>query len=200
MGKVKPRFETQRQTFIREWRKDRGLTLERLAERIGVTAGALSQLERGETGYTQPMLEALADELHCEPADLIARSPGDLTSLHVVWDAIPDDMKPQALRVLGAFVKKESIAKIVVLAFCVLLIAHHPVAAQQIDMQCQSNCLDAGYQFHFCRSRCSYDVSPQPQQQPQYSPAPAPMVDMMCVTRCTDLGYNVNFCRSKCEY
>ena len=43
--------------------------LERLAERIDVTAGALSQLERGDTGYTQPMLEALVEALSCEPAD-----------------------------------------------------------------------------------------------------------------------------------
>lgn len=69
MGKVKTNFKTKRRTFIKQWRLDRKLTLERLAERIEVTAGALSQLERGDVGYTQPMLEALAAELRCEPAD-----------------------------------------------------------------------------------------------------------------------------------
>jgi DNA-binding Xre family transcriptional regulator len=42
---------------------------------IGITHGAMSQLERGLIGYTQPMLEALAEILQCEPADLITRAP-----------------------------------------------------------------------------------------------------------------------------
>ena len=42
---------------------------------IGITHGAMSQLERGFTWYTQPMLEALAKVLQCEPADLITRAP-----------------------------------------------------------------------------------------------------------------------------
>ena len=77
MGKVKSNLKFKRKTYFREWRVHRGFTLEKLAERIGVTAGALSQLERGETGYTQPMLEALADALNCNPPDLIMRPPGE---------------------------------------------------------------------------------------------------------------------------
>ena len=42
---------------------------------IGITHGAMSQLERGLTGYTQPMLEALAEILRCKPADLLTREP-----------------------------------------------------------------------------------------------------------------------------
>lgn len=61
--------------FIREWRKYRHLTLEQLAERIGVTHGALSQLERGIVNYTQPMLEALAEAMNCRPGDLVMRNP-----------------------------------------------------------------------------------------------------------------------------
>lgn len=82
MGKVKPRRSVGARTFIREWRKKNKLTLERLAEEIGVTAGAISQLERGQVQYTQPMLEALAAALHCSPSDLISRSPDML---------VPDD-------------------------------------------------------------------------------------------------------------
>lgn len=63
MAKVKSNLKTKRPTFIRAWRQHRQLTLERLAERIDVTAGALSQLERGDVSYTQPMLEALADAM-----------------------------------------------------------------------------------------------------------------------------------------
>jgi DNA-binding XRE family transcriptional regulator len=44
--------------FVREWRKFRGLTQERLAERTPFTTGAISQLETGRTKYTQDMIEA----------------------------------------------------------------------------------------------------------------------------------------------
>ena len=76
MAKVQSRLKSKRpRHFIREWRQFRGLTLEQLAERIDVTHGALSQLERGIINYTQPTLEALAFALQCEPADLIMRDP-----------------------------------------------------------------------------------------------------------------------------
>jgi transcriptional regulator with XRE-family HTH domain len=42
---------------------------------VGVTHGALSQLERGRIKHAQPMLEALAEALRCESADLITRAP-----------------------------------------------------------------------------------------------------------------------------
>jgi transcriptional regulator with XRE-family HTH domain len=92
-------------TFIREWRKHRGLTLERLADRIGVSTGALSQLERGDVGYTQPMLEALAEALSCEPADLITYSPKAVEDLRRIWAGIPEERQEQALKVLQAFMR-----------------------------------------------------------------------------------------------
>lgn len=105
MGKVKTNFKTKRRTFIREWRKYRKLTLERMADRLEVTACALSQLERGDVNYTQPMLEALAIELKCEPADLIMRPPTAAPALQVVWDSIPEADRPRALQVLAAFAR-----------------------------------------------------------------------------------------------
>ena len=62
--------------FVFEWREYRGLSQQRLADRIGVTHGAISQLENGHVSYTQGMLEALADALSCTPADLVGRLPG----------------------------------------------------------------------------------------------------------------------------
>lgn len=61
--------------FIREWRKKRGLTLEQLAGRLEVATSSISQLENGKQGYSQPMLEAIADALGCQPADLLMRDP-----------------------------------------------------------------------------------------------------------------------------
>lgn len=74
--KVTPRFKKgPPKHFVKAWRKYRGFTQEQLAEIVGVSHGAIGQLERGQMSYTQPMLEALADALHCEPADLIMRDP-----------------------------------------------------------------------------------------------------------------------------
>jgi transcriptional regulator with XRE-family HTH domain len=69
-----PKPERQRH-YIKEWRKYRTLTQEQLAERIGKTHGAISQLERGKIDYTQGMIEALAEALSCEPGDLLSRNP-----------------------------------------------------------------------------------------------------------------------------
>jgi transcriptional regulator with XRE-family HTH domain len=64
-----------RRTFFREWRDYRGLTQEQLAERLGTTKGAVSKIENGTSRYNQSSLEAWAEALSCEPADLISRPP-----------------------------------------------------------------------------------------------------------------------------
>lgn len=66
----------RRRHFIKEWRKHRKMTQEQLAERIGVAVSTISQLETMKQGYSQPTLEAIADVLDCEPADLLMRKPG----------------------------------------------------------------------------------------------------------------------------
>lgn len=75
MAKRRISKKVQRPTFIRQWRKHRGLTLEQLAERVEMSAGALSLLERGISQYTQETLEALADALGTTPASLLNRDP-----------------------------------------------------------------------------------------------------------------------------
>lgn len=75
-----------RKTFIRAWRKKRGLTLEQLAERIETTASNLSMLERGQRGYAQETLEAIADALQTDVASLLMRDPSDPDAIWSVWD------------------------------------------------------------------------------------------------------------------
>lgn len=65
------------QHFIREWRNERGLSQEALAERIGIDRGYLSKIESGKRKYDQPFLEAAAEALRCTPSDLIRRGPHD---------------------------------------------------------------------------------------------------------------------------
>jgi transcriptional regulator with XRE-family HTH domain len=96
--------------FIREWRKHRGLTQEQLADRMGITRGYVSQVEKGVRRYDQVFLEAAAEAMNCEPADLIMRDPaGD--ALWSIWDQIPKTEREQAVRVLQTFAKKTSTSR-----------------------------------------------------------------------------------------
>src|SRR3954447_17975404 len=74
MAAPKRKFQ---QTYVREWRKHRGLTLEKVADRMDMTPGHISLLERGQRGYTQETLEAVAAALQTDVASLLIRDPTD---------------------------------------------------------------------------------------------------------------------------
>ena len=81
-------------TFIREWRTSRGLSLVQLAERVSEVTGksmthaTLSRIENGKIAYTQPVLEAIAYALLCEPADLLVRNPLDKSAPWSIYDQL----------------------------------------------------------------------------------------------------------------
>lgn len=81
--------------FIKEWRKHRDLSLEKLGEMAGVSPSMISQLERGKTTYTQTTLEALARALEVEPWQLLAcGDPGVETKLwRIIASLDQSDMK-----------------------------------------------------------------------------------------------------------
>lgn len=89
---------------IRAWREHRGLTLERLAARVESTAATISRVERSLQPYSQDLLEALADALQCEPADLVMRHPPskDQLELWTVIQGMPREQQQQAIRVVKA--------------------------------------------------------------------------------------------------
>ena len=62
-------------TFIRRWRKFRGINQARLGELTGVTGSSISQLERGLQGFTDKSLARLAEALQCDPVDLLGWDP-----------------------------------------------------------------------------------------------------------------------------
>lgn len=80
--------------FIREWRKFRHLTQQKLADRIGSSVSTISQLENGQQGYSQALLEELASALSCEPWDLLNVDPemeGEVIDLtRMLKDAKPE--------------------------------------------------------------------------------------------------------------
>src|SRR5437660_756816 len=53
----------RRPTFFRQWRAHRGLSQERLAERLDTSVASVSRIETGRQPYTQDYLEALAGPL-----------------------------------------------------------------------------------------------------------------------------------------
>lgn len=91
--------------FIRAWRKYRGYTLEQLAERIGMTHQNLSKIERFKVDPGLGLLERLAEELRCEPADLIVRDPSQADSIWSIWEDIAPAERPAAARALQGFRK-----------------------------------------------------------------------------------------------
>ena len=94
-----------RKNFIKAWRKHRGLSQDQLAERISLSQATIARVERGDIAYTQPVLEAIAEALACEPADLIMRDPSQPGSIWSIWDQIPVQNREQAAKVLEAFKK-----------------------------------------------------------------------------------------------
>ena len=91
---VKARFKRARSRyFFREWRKYRGLTQERLAERVDMTPASISQLETAKQGFSDKTLESLAEALQCSPGDLLMRNPLDQDA---AWD-LSDQLKRATL-------------------------------------------------------------------------------------------------------
>jgi phage repressor protein C with HTH and peptisase S24 domain len=64
-------------TFIKEWRKYRGLTQEQLADMIDMSNSNLSRIESGAVRYTSDSLEMIAHALAVDVTDLLSRGPSD---------------------------------------------------------------------------------------------------------------------------
>lgn len=92
----------RRPTFVREWRHYRNLTQDTLAERVGTTKTSISRIEAGEQPYTQDFLEACAEALMCEPADLLMRDPTDPEGIWSLWDSAKPAERRRVVRVLKA--------------------------------------------------------------------------------------------------
>jgi transcriptional regulator with XRE-family HTH domain len=102
--------------FIREWRKHRGVTMDQLAEKLGVSLAVVSRLERGQQRYNQDLLERAAIALRCSPADLIQRLP-----------ASPEAEISRLVEMLGASEKRQLVEVVRLLRGRVEVPASDPV-------------------------------------------------------------------------
>ena len=91
-----------RKIYLAEWREHRELTQKQLGERLDppVTDMAVSRWERG---VRKPPMDALANALQIEPADLYRR-PAD-PSADALLRGMSDDQRRQAIAILEAMKK-----------------------------------------------------------------------------------------------
>lgn len=83
-----------RRTFIKEWRKYRGLTQEQLADRVDMAVSNIAQLEQGRQGYSQAGLEAIAEALQCDVGQLLTIDPSKDDAIWSIWEqARPGERK-----------------------------------------------------------------------------------------------------------
>lgn len=97
-------FRQRRKTFLREWRKYRGLTLEAAADRAGMTAGNLSAMERGAQNYTQAGLEAISEAYNAEPGWLLNVDPTKGDAIWSLWERAKPGERAQVEAVVRALI------------------------------------------------------------------------------------------------
>lgn len=100
--KKEPRYGV---TYIRQWRTHRVLSLEQLAERVGLTHASLSRVERGLQPYNQDMLEALASALGTDVVSLLIRDPTDPDGIWTVWDQAKPAQRNQIVEIAKAVLR-----------------------------------------------------------------------------------------------
>lgn len=97
--------------FIRAWRRLRGITQETLCELTGLSVPLISQIERGESGYSRESLTKLARALQVEPGWLLSRDPnhdGDAWAWGDRIAELPPETREQVERVLEALITSRS--------------------------------------------------------------------------------------------
>lgn len=94
-----------RPTFIRKWRKHRGLTLERLGDSIGMSHASLSRIETGDQPYSQAVLEAVADRLSTDVASLLMRDPLEPDAIWSLWERAKPGERRMILDIARTIVK-----------------------------------------------------------------------------------------------
>lgn len=69
--------------------------------KIGLSQPNLSRIERGATPYNQTLLQILAEVYQTDVASLIVRDPTDPDGIWSIYDQIPTEQRPVALRMLS---------------------------------------------------------------------------------------------------
>ena len=90
--------------YLKEWRKFRRMTQDKLAEAVDTSKSVISDLERGNLQLSPKWLRKLAPVLGTQPGHILDHDPNNLdTDIIDIWTRIED--KAQAMKVLQSFVK-----------------------------------------------------------------------------------------------
>lgn len=94
----------ERRNHLKAWRRFRHLTQEELADMVGTTKAVVSNLETGARPLSAKWLDKFAPVLNTSPGYILDHDPEDLpTAVLDIWADIPEESRPQALRVLESF-------------------------------------------------------------------------------------------------
>jgi transcriptional regulator with XRE-family HTH domain len=85
--------------YLKEWRKFRGFSQERLAEVIGTTKATVSRIENLKQNWDQEFLQLAADALRCAPGDLLMRDPSQHEAIWSIWDQLAPLQREQVVEI-----------------------------------------------------------------------------------------------------
>lgn len=108
MAKRFPARHRRKPTYFRQWREHRGLTQERLADRLGISKAQLSRIEGGKQPYSQDLLEAMAEALQIDEASLLMRDPSDSEAMWSLWDQAKPGERAQLVAIAGALLRAKT--------------------------------------------------------------------------------------------
>ena len=105
-----------RRTYIKEWRRAKGLSLRRLAERMEAAPGgdllishaSIGRIEKGQQPDAQPIREARAEALGVSASMLLEVNPdkdGDVVDIAVRLNKASPELRQQAVHVLEALLQ-----------------------------------------------------------------------------------------------
>lgn len=100
-----PTRRVWRRIYLEAWRDKRGLSVEGLAEKAGVSPGLISLIENSKSGGSPETLEKLAKALDCEVGELLDVKPDADGSMLRVW--VDDENRATIERILAAFPKSK---------------------------------------------------------------------------------------------
>lgn len=103
-GMAKPKRKTWRPIKLKQWRKFRGLSVEKLAELSGVSPGQISLLEQNKAGYSDESLVKLADALQCTRGEILDVDPMKGRPILSLWEEADAETRNQIETVARALV------------------------------------------------------------------------------------------------
>jgi transcriptional regulator with XRE-family HTH domain len=92
--------------YIKEWADFRGLSDQRIAERLGVARETVYRWRTDQDRLDPGKIAGLASALDCEPFELWLRPQQE--SLDAIVKGVPDEIRQKAVDIVRLLVKKAS--------------------------------------------------------------------------------------------